>query len=497
VEADELGRLGPYRVLKLLGMGGMGMVFLAEDASLGRPVALKVMRPEFIRNKEKDESRFLREARAMAAIKHARLATLYHADKVGDTIYLAMELLEGETLEAWIDKTAKADIVDVVCMARDVALGLAAIHDAGLVHRDLKPSNLWLEHPSGRVKILDFGLAREVKDNTQITEAGHVIGTPAFLSPEQARGRPADHLSDLFSLGCVLYSMCTRKLPFPADNNLAQLAAITSDDPPPPQKFNANLPQELTDLVLELLAKDPRRRPQSAEEVADRLQQIKRQLTGEPRNKKKSSERLDIRLLKEPFVQRHAMTLVVGAFAAIILASIAITAALVLSNKETDRKDAKGKDGVAGVKAGAPAFLDQLKPTRTANWPFQGPKGKGPPPGIDGRVSVNGKLSPHGIFMHPAPMGDPTFIIYQLDKKYRTFMGRVTLNDSGEQFIAPVIFSIYGDDRRLWESKPVRSRANPQDFSIAVSDVTSLRIQVDVEGDPKGAHAVWVDPRLE
>ena len=237
---DEIGRLGPYRVLRLLGMGGMGMVFLAEDLSLQRPVALKVMRPEFIKNKEKDESRFLREARAMAAIKHPRLATLYHADKVGDTIYLAMELLRGRNAgSVGGTRPSNAEIADVLRMARDMALGLAAIHEAGLVHRDLKPSNLWLESPSGRVKILDFGLAREVNDNTQITEAGLLIGTPAFLSPEQARGKPADHLSDLFSLGCVLYRMCTKKLPFPAENHLDQLAAITSDDPPPPQRFNA------------------------------------------------------------------------------------------------------------------------------------------------------------------------------------------------------------------------------------------------------------------
>ena len=256
IEGDEIGRLGQYRVLRLLGMGGMGMVFLAEDLSLRRPVALKVMRPEFIRDREKDESRFLREARAMAAIKHPRLATLYHADRVGDTVYLAMELLEGETLEAWVDRTERSQVSEVLRMGRDMAQGLAAIHDAGMVHRDLKPSNLWLEAPSGRVKILDFGLAREVNDNTQITEVGSVIGTPAFLSPEQARGKSADQLSDLFSLGCVLYHLCTRKLPFPAENNLDQLAAIVGDEPPPPQSFNANLPPALVNLILQLLAKD-------------------------------------------------------------------------------------------------------------------------------------------------------------------------------------------------------------------------------------------------
>ena len=166
-----------------------------------------------------------------------------------------------------------------------------------------------------------------------------------------------------------------------------------------------------------------------------------------------------------------------------------------------------GAKVIAAEKAGVPQkaagsmFLDQLKPMQMWNWPFQdrkgGKPGKGFPPGVDGRVTVSGVHSQHGIFMHPAPMGEPAYIAFALDRKYRTFSGRVTLNDSGEMFVAPLTFSIFADDKLLWLSKPVQSRAMAQDFSVSVKDVTSLRIQVDIQGDAKGAHAVWVEPRLE
>lgn len=503
LEKDEVGRLGPYRILGLLGMGGMGMVFEAEDTALRRPVALKVMRPEIVKSREKDESRFLREARAMAAIKHPRLVTLYHADKVDNVIYLAMELLQGETLDAWIDRTERADVADIVRLARDIALGLTAIHEAGLVHRDLKPSNLWIEAPSGRIKILDFGLAREVNDSTQITEKGMLIGTPAFLSPEQARGKPADHLSDLFSLGCVIYRMCTRKLPFEAENYLDQLAAITADDPPPPQSINPTLPPELAALVLQLLAKNPKDRPQSAAEVAERLQQIKRQATGRVRRGRTTSERLDIRLPRQPWMQRYALPFTLGVCMAVILASVG-TVLYFLPKEDNDAERNKAAPGNAGAAevAGPATFLTELQPVGKVVFPKKDKKdNKGLPPGVDGRVIVHGKASPHGIFMHPAPPGEPpAAITYQLDRKFSTFVAQVALNDSApppdREMIAPVTFRVFVDNKQAWASRPIDTRDNIQDVSVPVKDGVRLKIQVDVDDEPKGAHAVWIEPRL-
>src|SRR5205823_3629380 len=158
--------------------------------------------------------RFLREARLMASIKHDHLVTVFQVNEEPGIIYLAMELLEGETLEAWSARTGPAGAADIVRLGRQIALGLAVIHRQGLVHRDIKPSNLWLEKPCRRVKILDLGLARLVNDDARITQPGTIVGTPAFMSPEQAGGRKVDVRSDLFSLGGVLYMLATARLPF-------------------------------------------------------------------------------------------------------------------------------------------------------------------------------------------------------------------------------------------------------------------------------------------
>src|SRR5262245_24643160 len=155
---DEIGRLGNYRVLRLLGYGGMGLVFHAEDLGLHRPVALKVVRPNADFPKGLVAERFLREARAMAGIKHGHIIPVYQVGQEGDVIYVAMELLEGESLESWCLRVTNPHPDDISRIGAETARGLEAIHRRGLIHRDIKPMNLWLESPNGRVKILDFGL---------------------------------------------------------------------------------------------------------------------------------------------------------------------------------------------------------------------------------------------------------------------------------------------------------------------------------------------------
>ena len=160
VEPDEIGRLGNYRVLRLLGKGGMGFVFQAEDIGLRRPVALKIMKPDLSHDGEGCQ-RFLREARIMASIKHEHLVTVYQVGQEGASVHLAMELLEGESLGARMDRQGKAaKLTEILRLGREIASGLAVVHQHGLIHRDIKPANIWLEAPGGRVKILDFGLAR-------------------------------------------------------------------------------------------------------------------------------------------------------------------------------------------------------------------------------------------------------------------------------------------------------------------------------------------------
>ena len=276
-EPDEIGRLGHYRILQVLGRGGMGAVFLAEDPKLGRRVALKVMLPK-IATIPAARDRFLREAKAAASLKNDHIVTIYQVDEINNVPFLAMELLQGESLEQALQSGRRFSISETIHIARDIARGLADAHEKGLVHRDMKPGNLWLEKVSDdtmRVKILDFGLARAEVDDVHITEFGTIVGTPAFMAPEQARAdRPVDARADLFSLGCVMYVLCTGEIPFKADTTVGTLMALALNTPAAPDQRNESVPAELSQLVMQLLEKDPAQRPKSALEVASLLTEI-------------------------------------------------------------------------------------------------------------------------------------------------------------------------------------------------------------------------------
>ena len=280
---DEIGRLGPYRVLKVLGKGGMGVVFRAEDPALQRIVAIKAMLPGLAASGTAKQ-RFLREARAAASLHDDHVVSIYQVGEDRGAPFLAMEFLEGEPLDVYLQRQAKLPIAEIVRIGRETALGLAAAHKRGLIHRDIKPANLWLEASPGResgefrVKILDFGLARATSENTQLTNSGVVVGTPAFMAPEQAGGKTVDHRCDLFSLGCVLYRLCTGTMAFKGNDTMAILMALATETPTSPQLLNFEVPAELSDLVLQLLAKDPDQRPATARDVADKLEAIGRRL---------------------------------------------------------------------------------------------------------------------------------------------------------------------------------------------------------------------------
>lgn len=270
-----LGRLGPYRVLKVLGTGGMGIVLEAEETSLGRRVALKVMKKEMAEVVASRE-RFFREARVTASLEHDNVVTVFQVGEDHTTPWLAMQLLHGESLDDRLSRGEALELSESLRIGRETALGLAAAHEKGLIHRDIKPSNLWLDSTANdRVKILDFGLARsnDPKD-AQITHSGTIIGTPAFMAPEQARGEPADARSDVFSLGCVLYRLVSGQLPFQGRDGIATLLAVTNDDPIPLQELSPNVPVALAELILQMLNKRAEGRPPTAQEVADRLAAI-------------------------------------------------------------------------------------------------------------------------------------------------------------------------------------------------------------------------------
>ncbi len=279
--ASDTWSLGGYRIVRELGHGGMGTVYEAEDVKLERRVSLKVMKPEIAENPQHRE-RFLREACTAASVESDFICPIYEVGEDNGVPFIAMPFLKGAPLNAHWKKGTRLAIDEVVRIGKDVAEGLSAAHEAGLVHRDIKPANIWLEtQPDGppRALILDFGLARVQADNVQITQSGAIVGTPAYMSPEQARGnKNVDARTDLFSLGCVLYALCTGELPFQGAAMMDVLLALATHDPAPPHTIAAAIPQPLSQLILRLLAKKPDDRPPTARAVIEELAAIHRDL---------------------------------------------------------------------------------------------------------------------------------------------------------------------------------------------------------------------------
>jgi hypothetical protein len=267
-QPGHVGRFGPYQVLGVLGRGGMGIVLKALDPALRRVVAIKVLSP-MLATSGSSRQRFTREARAAAAVVHDHVVAIYHidVDKASGLPYLVMPCIVGRSLQERIDRDGALDVPAVLRIGMQAASGLAAAHAQGIVHRDVKPANILLENGIERVVLTDFGLARAVDDGS-LTQSGVLAGTPQYMSPEQARGETADHRSDLFSLGSVLYAMCTGHVPFRANSAVAILRRVSDDEPRPVRELNPAVPAELAAAIEKLHAKDPALRFQSADEVA-------------------------------------------------------------------------------------------------------------------------------------------------------------------------------------------------------------------------------------
>jgi hypothetical protein len=263
-------RLGGYRIRRELGRGGMGVVYEAEDEKLGRVVAIKTLKPALSATPQARE-RFLREARAQAAVSHPNVVPIHHVGEDDGVPYVVMPLLHGETLQARLDRKGRLPAEEVIRIGRDVADGLEAAHARSLIHRDLKPGNIWLDADSGRAMILDFGLA---VPSDGAVPADPSAGTPTYMSPEQARGGPLDHRADLFALGAVLYQAATGRQAFVGSTLSEVLTAVTEHDPDPPAVVNPSVPPQLSDLILKLLAKTPADRPATAQNVVAILDQM-------------------------------------------------------------------------------------------------------------------------------------------------------------------------------------------------------------------------------
>jgi eukaryotic-like serine/threonine-protein kinase len=277
-----IGRiLAHYRILSSLGAGGMGEVYRATDTRLQRDVALKFLPPDTAADPDR-LARFEREARAVAALNHPHIVTIFSVEEAEGVHFLSMELIEGESLDR-LTSPAGLPAPQIVEIAKAIADALSAAHDKGIVHRDLKPANVMVTR-DGRVKILDFGLAKNIiasstSDATITsaqTQAGVIMGTPAYMSPEQVSGRPVDHRTDIFSLGVLLHEMCTGHRPFTGQSSAELTSSILRDDPPSITDVRSDLPADLARIVRRCLEKDPAHRLQTARDVSNEFRDLAR-----------------------------------------------------------------------------------------------------------------------------------------------------------------------------------------------------------------------------
>ncbi len=276
---EEIGRLGPYSILEVIGTGGMGVVLRGHDPSLDRPVAIKVLHRHTLRDPMARE-RFLREARSGAGLSHHNIVTVYQVEEFNDVPVLVMEFVKGQSLQAILAQGVSLSVSRILSIARQVAAGLAAAHQRGLIHRDIKPGNILLEQGSGRVRITDFGLARAI-DDPSLTSSGMIVGTPAYMAPEQADGASVDHRTDLFSLGGVIHAACTGNPPFEGASSREVLNKVLLCRPPRLQTLRSDLPSGLVDVVAHLLQREPDDRFQEAREVAAELRQVTERVRSE------------------------------------------------------------------------------------------------------------------------------------------------------------------------------------------------------------------------
>jgi serine/threonine protein kinase/TolB-like protein/Tfp pilus assembly protein PilF len=283
--------LARYTITGMLGEGGMGVVYRAEDSELGRDVALKLLPAEMADNPKRIE-RFRREAKAVAALNHPNIVTIHSIESVETTHFMTMELVEGESLDHIIPPGG-LPLARVFDIAIPLADALSSAHERGIVHRDLKPANVMVSGEN-RIKVLDFGLAKLVEDPdaetgdhgmtalptqaTELTAEGMVMGTAPYMSPEQVEGRALDHRTDIFSLGIVLYEMATGRRPFAGDTSAALVSSIMRDSPPTVTEINESLPRHLARIIQHCLEKDPETRYQSAKDVRNELNSLRREV---------------------------------------------------------------------------------------------------------------------------------------------------------------------------------------------------------------------------
>ena len=270
---SDLASIGSYRVIAKHGEGGMGAVFRGIDTRTDQSVAIKVVHPRIAEN-ENSRKRFLRETRSVQLIKSPHVVEVYEVGEVGGLPYMVMEFLRGMSVQAHRERFQSLPVHEILRIAIETVAGLTEVHRCGIIHRDLKPENLWVESPSLRIKIIDFGLARNIEEEMRLTRSGSCLGTPSYMSPEQALGESMDFRSDFFSLGCVLYELTSGIRPFEREGLISTLNALTKEEPKPPIEVVEGIPNSLSEVIMNLLNKNPEERPANCSVLSEQLTQI-------------------------------------------------------------------------------------------------------------------------------------------------------------------------------------------------------------------------------